>query len=74
MIQHTINKELTIKGVGLHSGKNVNIKLKPLPRHLHNQLPILAMQKVINKQVKRIIFAYITSKKKVRLIIFISQN
>jgi len=29
MLQHTIKKEIAISGVGLHTGKNVNIRLKP---------------------------------------------
>jgi len=29
MLHHTIKKEITISGIGLHTGKNVNIRLKP---------------------------------------------
>ena len=29
MLQHTIKKEITISGIGLHTGRNVNIRLKP---------------------------------------------
>ena len=29
MLQHTIRKEIAVSGIGMHTGKNVNIKLKP---------------------------------------------
>jgi len=29
MLQHTIRKEISISGIGLHTGRNVNIRLKP---------------------------------------------
>jgi UDP-3-O-[3-hydroxymyristoyl] N-acetylglucosamine deacetylase len=29
MLQHTIRKEISVSGIGLHTGKNVNIRLKP---------------------------------------------
>jgi UDP-3-O-[3-hydroxymyristoyl] N-acetylglucosamine deacetylase / 3-hydroxyacyl-[acyl-carrier-protein] dehydratase len=31
--QHTIKKEVKITGVGLHTGKNVNLTFKPAPVH-----------------------------------------
>ncbi|MFH1855777.1 MAG: bifunctional UDP-3-O-[3-hydroxymyristoyl] N-acetylglucosamine deacetylase/3-hydroxyacyl-ACP dehydratase [Candidatus Omnitrophota bacterium] len=57
MKQRTIEKEITIKGIGIHSGKEVNLKLKPsLPNSGINFVRVdLENKPLIPAQVKNVI-------------------